>query len=163
MCLDCSAVLLWFRARWSDAVTDKDLSLAWSIRQSPFRGVRAGSVTHSSTQSLRQWLGVCVPKFFFLFLNWALMELLAFYIISMCAFSFICTLLLSLHRHDVGGFGYLEQSRGARFDSHYFHHRRVLKWFEITFKCVVAIGSPPAVFGIYSTCRAELETPQPVS
>lgn len=38
--MDCSTVLLWFRARWSDAVTDKDLS--------PLRPTRQSSLAHTA-------------------------------------------------------------------------------------------------------------------
>lgn len=100
MCLDCSAVLLWFRARWSDAVTDKDLSLPWPIRQSPLSGTWEGSVTCSPTPSLQEWKFVCVCAkaiSFFLFLFF-LLKSVVFCIMTMCsgvyAFPLICTLLL---------------------------------------------------------------------
>lgn len=40
--MDGSAVLLWFRARWSDAVTDKDLLPLRPNWQSPVTGAREG-------------------------------------------------------------------------------------------------------------------------
>lgn len=69
MCLDCSAVLLWFRARWSDAVTDKDLSPPWPNWQSPFSGAREGNCIrpHKRFQEWRHHprLYVCVSFVFF--------------------------------------------------------------------------------------------------
>lgn len=54
----------------------------------------------------------------------------------------------------VDGFGYFEYLHKACINTYYLHHSWVLKWLEIAFQCVVAVGMQPAVFGIYSTCRA---------
>lgn len=62
---------------------------------------------------------------------------------------FFCLAFLS---RCVGRFGYSKCFHRASINIHYFHHPCVLKLFEIAFHCGVALGSQPAVFGIYSSC-----------
>lgn len=94
MCLDCSAVLLWFRARWSDAVTDKDISLPWPIQQSPISGTQAGSVTYLPTWSLQE-VSLCVCVCF-------TGPWITFFCVTCVCISFlICALLLSCFWVDV--------------------------------------------------------------
>lgn len=64
---------------------------------------------------------------------------------------FFCLAFLS---RCVGRFGYSKCFHRASINIHYFHHPCVLKLFEIAFHCGVALGSQPAVFGIYSSCVA---------
>lgn len=69
---------------------------------------------------------------------------------SGCIFLEMCT----LPSQCVGRFGYSKYLNRACINTHYLHHACVLKRFEITFQCVVALGFQPTVFSIYSTCRA---------
>lgn len=110
-------------------------------------------------------LSVCALKLFsfflflFLFLFFFFIKVSCFLyhghvLGSVCVSSDLLSSALPSLSRCVGGFGYLEQLHRTCINTYYFHHPCVLKRLEIAFQCVVALGFPPAVFGIYSTCRA---------
>lgn len=131
--------------------------------QSPLSGTREGSVTCSPTPSLQEWKFVCVCAkaifffsfpFFFFFIKVSCFLYHDHVLGSVCVSSDLLSSALPSLSRCVGGFGYSEQLHRTCINTYYFHHPCVLKRLEIAFQCVVALGFPPAVFGIYSTCRA---------